>query len=64
MLRVENVSIYYGGIQAVRDLSFEVGDEELVAIIGANGAGKTTLINAIVGIKEIREGKIFLKIER
>lgn len=61
MLRVQNVSIYYGGIQAVMDLSLEVGDKELVAIIGANGAGKTTLINAIVGIKEIREGQIFFK---
>jgi branched-chain amino acid transport system ATP-binding protein len=60
MLKIENLDIYYGEIPAVKDLTFEVGEKELVAIIGANGAGKTTLLNSIIGIKGIRDGTISL----
>ncbi|MEA3355804.1 MAG: ABC transporter ATP-binding protein [Candidatus Bipolaricaulota bacterium] len=60
MLKIEGLGIDYGGIAAVKDLTFEVEKRELVAIIGANGAGKTTLLNAIAGIKDISEGTIAL----
>ena len=50
MLAVSDVSIAYGKVEAVRAVSLEVRDKEIVTIIGANGAGKTTLLNAIMGI--------------
>jgi len=61
VLRVERLSIYYGKIQAVYGVDFEVGEGELVAIIGANGAGKTSLINSIAGIKPVGEGRIIFR---
>jgi branched-chain amino acid transport system ATP-binding protein len=50
LLQVADVHIAYGKVEAVRGVSLEVGDNEIVTIIGANGAGKTTLLNAIMGI--------------
>jgi branched-chain amino acid transport system ATP-binding protein len=50
LLSVDDVHIAYGKVEAVRSASLEVGDNEIVTIIGANGAGKTTLLNAIMGI--------------
>ena len=44
MLKVENLSVHYGMIQAVRDVSFEVNEGEVVSLIGANGAGNTTIL--------------------
>ena len=44
MLKVDNLSVHYGMIQAVRDVSFEVNEGEVVSLIGANGAGKTSLL--------------------
>jgi branched-chain amino acid transport system ATP-binding protein len=58
MLRLETVSAYYGQIQALRDVSLEVTEGEVVAVIGPNGAGKTTLINAISGMVPTRGGTI------
>ena len=45
MLKVNGIDVYYGKVQALFDVSIEVGDNEIVSIIGANGAGKTTLMN-------------------
>ena len=50
LLQVADAHIAYGKVEAVRSVSLEVGDNEIVTIIGANGAGKTTLLNAIMGI--------------
>jgi len=61
VLQVEKLSIYHGKIQAVYGVDFEVGEGELVAIIGANGAGKTSLINSIAGIKPVGEGRIIFR---
>ena len=49
MLRVHDMSVHYGSIQAVRQVSLMVGERELVAIIGSNGSGKSSLLMAITG---------------
>jgi len=54
LLRVADVHISYGKVEAVRGASLEVGENEIVTIIGANGAGKTTLLNSIMGILPLR----------
>ena len=54
LLRVSDVHISYGKVEAVRGASLEVGENEIVTIIGANGAGKTTLLNSIMGILPLR----------
>jgi branched-chain amino acid transport system ATP-binding protein len=54
LLQVSDVHISYGKVEAVRGVSLEVGDTEIVTIIGANGAGKTTLLNAIIGILPLK----------
>ncbi|HNX31791.1 MAG TPA: ABC transporter ATP-binding protein [Holophaga sp.] len=58
LLEVENLSVTYGDIAAVRSLSFVLDQGELVSIVGANGAGKTSILNAVMGIEPIRGGKI------
>ncbi len=60
MLKVENLHISYGFIEAVKGIDFEVRDGEIVALIGANGAGKTTTMHALSGLLKPKEGKIFL----
>ena len=60
MLKVENLHISYGFIEAVKGIDFEVNDGEIVALIGANGAGKTTTMHALSGLLKPKEGKIFL----
>ena len=47
MLEVKDINVYYGLIHALRDVSFEVNEGEVVALIGANGAGKTTTLHTI-----------------
>lgn len=58
LLELENLSINYGAIQAVRNLSLEVNEGEVVTLIGANGAGKTTTLRAVSRLLKLREGAI------
>jgi len=58
MLKVENLNVYYGVIQALKGISFYLNQGEIVALIGANGAGKSTTLKTISGIMRPREGSI------
>ena len=58
LLKVTGLQVAYGGIQAVKGVSFEVLQGELVSLIGANGAGKTTTLKAITGIQPVAAGEI------
>ncbi len=58
LLAVKNLKVAYGGIQAVKGVSFEVHQGELVSLIGANGAGKTTTLKAITGIQPVADGEV------
>ena len=60
MLKVENLHINYGFIEAVKGIDFEVNDGEIVALIGANGAGKTTTLHALSGLIKAKSGSIIL----
>src|SRR5512135_2773244 len=60
MLSVKEIRTFYGKIQALWDVSFDVREGEIVALVGANGAGKTTLINTISGIVRPASGSIEL----
>jgi branched-chain amino acid transport system ATP-binding protein len=59
MLRVQNIEARYGGNRALKGVSLEVRQGEIVCLIGANGAGKTTLLNCLSGIHPARNGKVF-----
>ncbi|MGI6013694.1 MAG: ABC transporter ATP-binding protein [Oscillospiraceae bacterium] len=56
MLRVENLHVYYGSIHAIKDISFEVNEGEIVTLIGANGAGKSTTLNTVTGLLRPKSG--------
>ena len=58
MLKVTDLSVKYGVIPALKEISFEVGEGEVVALIGANGAGKTTTLHTVTGLVEPVSGKI------
>jgi branched-chain amino acid transport system ATP-binding protein len=58
MLQVENLNVHYGVIHALHDLSLEVSEGEIVALIGSNGAGKTTTLGALSGLLKPSSGKI------
>jgi branched-chain amino acid transport system ATP-binding protein len=58
MLKVTGLKVAYGGIQAVKGVSFEVNQGELVSLIGANGAGKTTTLKAVTGTQAVADGDI------
>lgn len=60
MLKIENLVVRYGMIEAIKGISFEVDDGEIVTLIGSNGAGKTTTMHAISGLIKPAEGKISL----
>lgn len=59
LLQLKDVCVFYGGIQALKDLNFEIFTGEIVSLIGANGAGKTTTLKAISGLLKLRQGEIF-----
>ena len=61
ILEVKGISVSYGGIRALTDVSLEVGEGEIVSIIGANGAGKSTLLRTISGLLKPSSGGIFLE---
>jgi branched-chain amino acid transport system ATP-binding protein len=61
MLRVNGVSTYYGNIQALKNISMEVSEGEIITLIGANGAGKTTTLMSISGLVPPRQGEIIFK---
>ena len=50
ILKVEDINVYYGSIHAIKGISFEVQEGEVVTLIGANGAGKSTTLNAVSGL--------------
>ena len=58
MLKVNDINVYYGSIHAIKGVSFEVNDGEIVTLIGANGAGKTTTLQTISGLLHTRTGSI------
>ena len=58
MLEVKNLVVYYGVIQALKGISFEVNQGEIIALIGANGAGKTTTLHTITGLLKAKNGSI------
>ena len=60
MLKVDNINVYYGQIHTLRDVSLEVREHEIVALIGANGAGKTTTLRTISGLLRSKTGSITL----
>ena len=58
LLKVDNIHVYYGAIHAIKGISFEVNEGEIVTLIGANGAGKSTTLNTIAGLLKPRSGAI------
>jgi branched-chain amino acid transport system ATP-binding protein len=58
MLEVKNLQVYYGVIQAIKDVSFTVNEGEVIALIGANGAGKTTILHTITGLISAKSGEV------
>ena len=58
MLNVNDINVYYGSIHAIKGVSFEVNDGEIVTLIGANGAGKSTILNTISGLLHSKTGSI------
>ena len=58
ILKVENMNVYYGAIHAIKNVSFEVNEGEVVTLIGANGAGKSTILKTVAGLLSSRTGSI------
>ena len=58
MLEVRNLQVYYGVIQAIKDVSFDVEEGEVIALIGANGAGKTTILHTVTGLISAKAGEV------
>ncbi len=58
ILEVKNLNVFYGVIHAIKDISFTVGEGEIVTLIGANGAGKTTTLQTITGLIKARSGEV------
>ena len=60
ILDVNDLNVYYGGIHAIKNISFNIKKGEIVSLIGANGAGKTSTLHAISGLVPIKSGEISL----
>ena len=58
MLEIKDLEVYYGMIQAIKGVSFEVNEGEVIALIGANGAGKTTILHTVTGLLEAKSGSV------
>ena len=58
LLKVSNLEVSYGVIRAIKGISFEVNEGEIIALIGANGAGKTTILNTITGLVPAKSGTV------
>ena len=58
LLQVENVNVYYGSIHAIKNISLQVNEGEIVTLIGANGAGKSTTLNTIAGLLKPKTGSV------
>ncbi|MBQ9346075.1 MAG: ATP-binding cassette domain-containing protein, partial [Oscillibacter sp.] len=58
VLQVEDINVYYGSIHAIKGISFEVREGEIVTLIGANGAGKSTTLNTVAGLLRSRTGSV------
>lgn len=58
MLEIKDLEVFYGMIQAIKGVSFEVNEGEVIALIGANGAGKTTVLHTITGLLEAKKGTV------
>ena len=58
-MRIENLSLSFGGVKALIDISLDIKDNEILAIIGPNGAGKTCLLNCISGFYKPQKGEIY-----
>ena len=58
LLKVEDIHVYYGNIHAIKGISFEVNEREIVTLIGANGAGKSTTLNTVAGLLKPRSGSV------
>ena len=61
MLKVDNIQVYYGMINAIKGVSFEVNEGEVIALIGANGAGKTTILHTITGLIAPKSGSVMFE---
>ena len=61
MLEIIDIEVYYGMIQAIKGISFEVNEGEVIALIGANGAGKTTILHTITGLLSPKHGSVLFE---
>ena len=61
MLEIKDLNVYYGMIQAIKGVSFEVNEGEVIALIGANGAGKTTILHTITGLLTPKKGQVIFE---
>jgi branched-chain amino acid transport system ATP-binding protein len=61
MLEIKDLEVYYGMIQAIKGVSFEVNEGEIVSLIGANGAGKTTILHTITGLLSPKKGSVLFE---
>ena len=61
MLEIKDLEVYYGMIQAIKGISFQVNEGEVIALIGANGAGKTTILHTVTGLLSPKCGSVLFE---